>query len=113
MSTAPSPSPSPDGLTTNRVVEPPPEGEASITPISNPPKRTTADYLARRLLLAFQDLGIACEIPIGWVRAESGGLVFGNLTEAQADKLVLAVEDLALGHQAAVASPGPNQLSLF
>jgi hypothetical protein len=112
MSSVREPLPASDGLT-DRGAKPPSEGEAAITRISNPPKRTTAHYLARRLLRAFHDLGIAREIPTGWVRAESDGLVFGNLTVSQADKLVLAVEDLALCRRSFPADPGPNQLPLF
>jgi hypothetical protein len=73
----------------------------------------TTAHLARRLYLAFHDLGIAGEIPTGWVRAESDGLGFGNLTVPQADTLVLAVEDLASGRRSLPAAPGLNQLPLF
>jgi hypothetical protein len=89
------------------------EPDATITSISSHPERATAHYLARRLLLAFHDLGLSESIPRGWLQPGPDGLAFRALTVREADKLVLAIEDLANGGRRHVSGPGPNQPTLF
>jgi hypothetical protein len=89
------------------------EPDAAITPISSHPELKTSHYLARRLLLAFHDLGLIESVPNGWLQPGPDGLAFGALSVREADKLVLAIEDLANGGRRHVSDPGPNQPTLF
>lgn len=85
-------------------------GDAVISPTA--PRVTK--YLARRMELVLDDLGLLLFLPAGWVQAGPSGLVFGSLNLREADKFVLAVEDLHSGRStAAPGSAGCNQLSLF
>ena len=56
---------------------------------------TTCDYLARRLNRVFNDLGLLPHIPGDWSQSSPEGLGFRRLTVHEADRLVLAVEELA------------------
>jgi hypothetical protein len=89
------------------------EADAAVTPISSHPERATSHYLARRLLLAFHDLGLMRAVPDGWLQPGPDGVAFRTLTVREADKLVLAVEDLGNGSRRHVSGPGPNQPTLF
>ena len=111
MSTLPDPSrPSIDPGSTEGQQ---PARNALITPITSPHEKSTAYYLARRLHLAFSDLGLRDHIRAGWVQPGADCLVFGSLTVAQADKFVLAVEDVAHGYRPRTPSVSPDQLGLF
>lgn len=74
---------------------------------------STSDYLARRLDRVINDLGLMPHVPTGWVRAQADGLTFGYLTIIQADKFVLAIEDLALGHSSRRLTVTPGQLGIL
>jgi hypothetical protein len=90
------------------------ERNAVITPISKQDStKSTAHYLARRLHAVFNDLGLRAHIPPDWLQPGSSSLSFRPLRVQEADKLTLAVEDLAYGYKARRRSAGPNQPSLF
>ena len=77
---------------------------------------STSDYLARRLDRVINDLGLMPHVPAGWVQAQVDGLAFRCLTIVQADKFVLAVEDLALSYSTRrrkVTPVTPAQRRLF
>ncbi len=89
------------------------ERNAVVTSITQKDStKTTAHYLARRLQMVFNDLGLLPHIPSDWLQPGPDGLSFRPLSVREADKLVLALEDLAQG-----PSPGttvsPDQLRLF
>jgi hypothetical protein len=73
---------------------------------------STPDYLARRLDRVINDLGLMPHIPMGWLQPNPEGLSFRSLNVHEADKLVLAVEDVAYSR---TANRGPDlgQLRLF
>jgi hypothetical protein len=113
MSTLPEPSaPQPhldavnqsESQTSNAVIRP-------ITPQDS--TKTTAHYLGRRLHLALHHLGVLQHVPSGWVQVTPGGLSFASLSVREADKFVLAVEDLAQGRLAQRPTVSPDQLRLF
>jgi hypothetical protein len=110
----PSSNPSPYRHTSGksiRVKTASPDSAVTSTTAQDPTK-TTAWYLARRLRLALHDLGVL-HVPPEWMQATPEGISFRSLSVREADKLTLAVEDLALGRRTAPATPGPNQLPLF
>jgi hypothetical protein len=114
MSTAPDPLPSSvEGLPANPVVIPT-DRNAEILPITaSQPTMTTAHYLARRLHLVFHDLGLLEHIPSDWLQPSPEGLSFRSLSVSEADKFVLAVEDVAYGYKGQGPSACPNQPPLF
>ena len=77
------------------------------------PASATARYLTRRLHVVFNDLDLLDHIPSGWLQPGPDGLSFRPLSVLEADKLTLAVEDLAHGYRPRRPSAGPNQLPLF
>ena len=84
-----------------------------------PPELFRARQLRRRLNGAFWDLGLAETVPTGWVTPVCSGWYFSPFTHHQANKLVVALEDLTVvleeagleDHLRAGASPGPGQLA--
>ena len=72
-----------------------------------------ADSLTKRLRVVLLDLGLDGVVPNCWVEASIDGLNFSSLTLKQADRLVRALEELAVDHVVEVPEPGPGQLSLF
>ena len=112
MSSAPDPLAAPsDADTVDGVV--PSEGNATISSIAVSRPMTTCDYLARRLNRVFNDLGLLPHIPPRWLQPGPDGLSFRPLSVHEADKLTLAVEDLADGYEAPRPSVSPDQLRLF
>jgi len=97
------------------VNEPEPlERNAVIAPITPPDSsKSTAYYLARRLQAVFNDLGLLSHIPSDWLQPGSNGLSFRPLSVHEADKLTLAVEDLAHDYRPRRPSVSPDQLRLF
>ena len=83
-----------------------------IAPI-NPQTNGTAYYLARRLQAVLNDLGLLSHIPSDWLQPGPDGLSFRPLSVLEANKLTLAVEDLAHGYRPRRPSAGPNQPPLF
>jgi hypothetical protein len=73
----------------------------------------TTSWLARRLRVATLDLGLSEILPDHWDTPTAGGLSFCTLSLRQADRLVRALEDLALDREPVMPAPGPGQLSLF
>jgi hypothetical protein len=73
--------------------------------------------LHRRLNGALWDLGLIGKVPTGWVTPACSGWYFSPFTHHQADKLVVALEDLWVVLEAsgqadslrAGAHPGPGQ----
>lgn len=86
---------------------------ALIRTITRLGTRTTEFYLARRLNLALHDLELVQHVPSGWVQVTPGGLSFASLNVREADKFVLAIEDLALGRPPSSPTVNPDQLRLF
>ena len=76
-----------------------PERSAVIAPFrqQDSSNTTTAHYLARRLHVALNDLGFRPHIPSDWPQPSPEGLSFRSLSVREAEKFILAVEDLALG----------------
>ncbi len=92
----------------------PMERNAVVTPITQQDStKTTSWYLARRLQVAFNDLGLIDHLPPDWLQPGPDGLSFRALSVREADQLTLAVEDLALGRLNNRPSAGTNQLPLF
>ena len=50
-------------------------------------------------------------LPAGWVQPGPEGLLFGPLSVREADKLVLAIEDVAHGYRPRTPSVSPEQLT--
>ena len=84
------------------------------------PGETIARSLARRLALAFRDLGLAEVLPAGWVSVDGATIRLGALDVPTADDLIRQLEDIV----AEVAGPiealagkrptaGPGQTGLF
>ena len=113
MSSAPDPLATPSGAdTVDGVV--PSEGNGTISSIAVSRPMTTCDYLARRLNRVFNDLGLLPHIPGDWLQPSPEGLGFRPITVQEADKLVLAIEDLAHGYKPPRRSDvNPDQLRLF
>ena len=110
MSTPPDPLATPsDADTVDGVV--PSEGNATISPIAVSRPLTTCDYLALRLNRFFNDLGLLPHIPSDWLQPSPDGLAFRPLSVREADKFVLALEDLACGYEVPRPSVSPDQLS--
>lgn len=113
MTAEPDPSATPyTGNTTGEVTIP--AEDATVTSITSVPSNTTTHYLARRLVLAFRDLGFREQIPSDWIQPCADGIAFRSLNLRDADKLVLAFEDLVRGRglgRRVIA--GRNQLRLF
>lgn len=85
-----------------------------ITPIAPPDSnKCTAHYLARRLHVVFHDLDLLEHLPSDWLQPSPDGLSFRPLSVREADKLVLAIEELAQGRLAQRPTVSPNQLRLF
>lgn len=59
-----------------------------------PPELFRARQLHRRLNGALWDLGLIEKVPTGWVTPACSGWYFSPFTHHQADKLVVALEDL-------------------
>jgi hypothetical protein len=57
--------------------------------------RRRSQHLVRRLELFFSELGLDEVVPSQWVTATKQGLAFDHLPLRSADKLLLALEDLA------------------
>jgi hypothetical protein len=72
-----------------------------------------ASHLARRLQIALFDLGLDQIVPDGWISPTSDGVAFNLLTLRQADRLVRALEDVALDYEAQGPKAGPGQLRLI
>jgi hypothetical protein len=82
-----------------------------ITPPNS--SKSTAYYLARRLYVVFNDVGLGPHIPSDWLQpGPEGGLSFRSLSLREADRLVLAIEDLAQGGPPST-TVNPDQLRLF
>ena len=84
------------------------------------PGETTARSLARRLALAFHDLGLDGVLPAGWVSVDGATIRFGALDVPTADQLIRHLEDIAAevaGPMEALAAKrrtaGPGQVGLF
>jgi hypothetical protein len=87
---------------------------AVITPITpEDSTKTTAHYLARRLRVVFTDLGLLEHIPSDWLQPGPDGLSFRPLSVREADKLTLAVEELAHDYRPRRPRVSPDQLPLF
>jgi hypothetical protein len=56
--------------------------------------RAHAESLQRRLALAFHDLGLG-ELTGGWATAKDGRLTFTDLDPRRAERLILALEQIA------------------
>jgi hypothetical protein len=112
LSTLPEPAGSQTQFATTRNQSEPPPSDAVIAPI-NPQTKGTAYYLARRLQAVFNDLGLLHHIPSDWLQPSPEGLSFRSLNVREADKLTLAVEDLAHGYRPPRPSVSPDQLPLF
>jgi|GEM_PF-5706974 len=80
---------------------------------TDPVGHQRANCLIKRLRVVLLDLGLDRTVPDGWVEPSIDGLSFSFLTLRQADRLVRALEDLAIDHGPEVPEPGPGQLSLF
>ena len=94
----------------NRSESPP--SDAAITPITVlDSTKTTAHYLARRLHIVFNDLSLPQHIPSDWLQPGPEGLSFRSLSVREADKFVLAIEDLAHGFRPQRPTVSPNQLT--
>ena len=91
----------------------PSEGNATISSIAVSRPMTTCDYLARRLNRVFNDVGLLPHLPRDWLQPSPEGLGFRPLTVQEADRFVLAVEDLAHGYRPRRPSVSPDQLRLF
>lgn len=89
-----------------------PDSAVPVTGRQDSDKITTW-YLARRLHLVIQDLGLLDHVPSDWTQPGPDGLSFRRLTVGESDRFVLAMEDLALGRLNHQPSPGTNQLPLF
>jgi hypothetical protein len=84
-----------------------------------PPELLRARLLGRRLNGALYDLGLIEQVPTGWVTPACSGWYFAPFTHHQANKLVVALEDLTVvleeagleDHLRAGAFPGPGQLA--
>jgi len=111
MSTLPEPA-TPSFVSSRNQSESQPS-HAVITPITPPAAKTTAWYLARRIHVVLQDLGLLDHIPSGWLQPGPDGLSFRPLSVREADKLTLALEDLVHGYRPPRPSVDPDQLSLF
>jgi hypothetical protein len=82
-----------------------------------PPELLRARLLGRRLNGALWDLGLVEKVPTSWVTPACSGWYFSPFTHHQANKLVVALEDLAVflqeagleDHLRAGAFPGPGQ----
>ena len=113
MSTPPDPLATPsDADTVDGVV--PSEGNATISSIGVSRPMSTCDYLARRLNRVFNDLGLLPHIPGDWLQPGPDGLSFRPLSVQEADKLTLAVEELAHGYKPLQRPDvNPDQLRLF
>ena len=59
------------------------------------------------------DLRVDRILPDQWVMATEEGLDFEHLTVRQADRLVRAFEDVAIGFELDRVTPGEDQLSFF
>jgi hypothetical protein len=89
-----------------------PAGDAVITPITQRDStKSTTHYLAHRLHVVFDDIGLSPHVPSDWLQPGPDGLAFRSLTLPEADKLVLAVEDLAQGYESPTSSVGSDQLT--
>ena len=84
-----------------------------ITPITPPDSGKTTAHLARRLHVVFNDLDLLEHLPPDWLQPGADGLSFRQLSVREADKLTLAVEDLAHGYRPRRPSVSPDQLRLF
>jgi hypothetical protein len=85
------------------------EPDSAITPTP----KSTAHYLARRLEIVFNDLGLLPHIPSDWLQPGPDGLAFRSLTVREADKFTLAIEDVAHGYRPPRTTVSPDQLRLF
>lgn len=112
MSTPPEPAASERHFDSVNQTEPQ-TSNAVITPITPQETKSTENYLARRLHFVLHDLGLREHLPSDWLRPGPEGLSFASLSLREADKLVLAVEDLACGYKARRPSVSPDQLPLF
>ena len=87
------------------------------TPRDVPPELLRARLLNRRFNGALYDLGLLERLSSNWVTPVCSGWYFSPLTHHQADKLVVALEDLAVvleragqaDYRRAGAFPGPGQ----
>lgn len=114
MSTLPEPVTPHHSFALSRDQSESPPNDAVVTPITpQDSTKTTAYYLARRLHLALHDLGVLQHIPPDWLQPGPDGLSFRPLSVREADKLTLALEDLAHGYRPPRPSVDPDQLSLF
>ena len=84
-----------------------------------PPELFLARQLRRRLNGAFWDLGLTEKVPTDWVTPVCSGWYFAPFTYHQANRLVVALEDLTVileeagleDHLRAGAFPGAGQQS--
>ena len=87
------------------------------TPRDVPPELLRARFLNRRFNGALYDLGLLERLPSSWVTPVCSGWYFSPFIHHQADKLVVALEDLAVvleragqaDYRRAGAFPGPGQ----
>ena len=113
MSTLPEPVASQRQSAASRNQSEPPL-DAVVTPITRQDStKTTAHYLARRLQVVLKDLGLLAHIPSDWLQPGPEGLHFRHLSVREADRLVLAIEDLAQRPPPSRRSVSPDQLRLF
>lgn len=83
-----------------------------ITPITpDTSGGSTAHYLAHRLHLVFNELGLLPHVPSDWLQPSPDGLGFRPLSVREADKLVLALENLVDGYESPRANVSPDQLT--
>src|SRR5665213_1654589 len=82
-----------------------------------PPELQRARQLRRRLNGSLYDLGLIEKVPTGWVIPVCSGWYFSPFTHLQANKLVVALEDLTVvleeagleEHLRKGTNPGPGQ----
>ena len=87
------------------------------TPRDVPPELLRARFLNRRFNGALNDLGLLERLSSNWVTPVCSGWYFSPFSHHQADKLVVALEDLAVvleragqaDYRSAGAFPGPGQ----
>lgn len=72
-----------------------------------------AESLVLRLWRVTNLLGLGQIVPEGWAAPTIEGVSFTPLTLRQANRLVFALEDLAIGQRPSSVGPGRGQFTLF